>query len=236
MAAPGVTTLSHFWNSPADRSAACKRRAVVRALRPRDSGPARISVRPLHPSAFSGNEATKMKTLQAIAFAALAVVSAAAFAAAPVLKVSKEVTINAPASEVWAKIKNFDGLATWHPALEKDEIVAGKNNEVGAERLLSLKGGGTIKEKLLAFDDKHHSFKYSILEGVLPVSDYTSTISVKSAGKGKSTVTWSGWFKRKDTGAKPAADADDATATKTMSGVYQGGLDNLKKMMESGSR
>ena len=34
-------------------------------------------------------------------------------------------------------------------------------------------------------------------------------------------MTWSGSFKRKDTSDKPAADADDATATKTMGGVYQ---------------
>lgn len=189
-------------------------------------GPALASI------GFSGNEATKMTALKAIAFAALAVVSVAAFAAAPVLKVTKQVSIDASADQVWQKIKNFDGLATWHPALEKDEIVAGKNNTVGAERLLSLKGGGTIKEKLLAHDDKHHSYKYSILEGVLPVSDYSSTISVASTGKGKSTVTWSGTFKRKDTGDKPAAGADDATATKTIGGVYQAGLDNLKKMVE----
>ena len=32
------------------------------------------------------------------------------------------------------------------------------------------------------------------------------------------------------------ASADDATATKTMGGVYQAGLDNLKKMMEGGSK
>ena len=174
-----------------------------------------------------------MKTMQMIAFAALATMSAAAFAAAQVLHVSKEVTIDAPADQVWAKIKDFDGLATWHPALESDKIVAGKNNEVGAERLLTLKGGGTIKEKLLAFDAKNHSFKYSILEGVLPVSDYTSTVTVKSMGKDKSTVTWAGSFKRKDTGDKPAADADDATATKTIGGVYEAGLDNLKKMIGS---
>jgi mxaD protein len=150
-----------------------------------------------------------------------------------VLKVTKEVTIDAAPDAVWAKIKDFDGLNTWHPAVEKDEIVSGKNNEVGAVRHLSLKGGGDIKEKLLAYDAKHHSFKYAILEGVLPVSDYTSTVVVTSAGKGKSVVTWSGSFKRKDTSDKPKADADDATATKTMSGVYQAGLDNLKKIVEA---
>ena len=175
-----------------------------------------------------------MRTLRWIAFATLAAVSVAAFAAASVLKVSKEVSINASADKVWTQVKNFDGLGTWHPAVAKDEIVAGKNNVVGAERLLTLKDGGTIKEKLLAYDAKGHSFKYAILEGVLPVSDYTSTVSVKSAGKDKSTVTWSGWFKRKNTGANPAANENDETATKTMESVYQAGLDNLKKMMEAG--
>ena len=43
-----------------------------------------------------------------------------------------------------------------------------------------------------------------------------TTSSVTSAGKDKSTVTWSGSFKRKDTSDKPAANADDATATNTM--------------------
>jgi mxaD protein len=190
-------------------------------------------VRRLHPRGFPANEATPMKTPKTIAFAALAAVSVAAFAAAPVLTVSKDVTVDAAPDAVWAKIKDFGGLNTWHPAVEKDEIISGKDNEVGAVRHLSLKGGGDIKEKLLAYDPKHHSYKYAILEGVLPVSDYTSTIVVTSAGKGKSKVTWSGKFKRKDTGDKPAADADDATATKTMSGVYQAGLDNLKTMVES---
>jgi len=174
-----------------------------------------------------------MKTLKLIAFAALAAVSVAAFAAATQLKVTKQVTINAPAEEVWATVKNFDGLDKWHPALESDKLVSGKNNEVGAERLLTLKGGGTIREKLLGFDDKRYSMRYSILEGVLPVSDYTSTITVAGAGKDRSTVTWSGSFKRKDTSDKPAANADDATATNTMGSVYQGGLDNLKKMLET---
>lgn len=173
-----------------------------------------------------------MRTLRLIAFAALAAASMAAFAAATQLKVTKQVTINAPADQVWATVKNFDGLDKWHPAVESDKIVSGRNNEVGAERLLTLKGGGTIREKLLAFDDKRFSMRYSILEGVLPVSDYTSTITVAAAGKDRSTVTWSGSFKRKDTGDKPAADANDEAATKAMSGVYESGLDNLRKMLE----
>jgi mxaD protein len=154
-------------------------------------------------------------------------------AAAPPLTASKTITIDAPAAKVWQAAKDFDGLNKWHPAVATDEIVEGKNNTAGAVRLLTLKNGGTIKEKLLAFDAAGRSFKYAILEGVLPVSDYTSTFAVKSLGKGKSSVTWSGRFKRKNVGENPGDKENDKTAVDTMDGVYQSGLDNLKKMLEA---
>ena len=94
---------------------------------------------------------------------------------------------------------------------------------MGAVRLLTLKDGGTIKEKLLAFTDAARTFRYAILEGVFPVSDYTSTLTVDSAGKGKATVTWSGRFQRKNTGASPADNENDKAATDTITGVYQAG-------------
>ena len=65
------------------------------------------------------------------------------------------------------------------------------------------------------------------------MSGYTSTLVVKSLGKGKSAVTWSGWFKRKNVGDNPADNENDKTAVDAISGVYQGGLDNLKKIVEA---
>jgi mxaD protein len=158
--------------------------------------------------------------------------AAQANAGAPPLNVTKTITINASADKVWNAVKDFDALNTWHPAVEKDQIVEGTNNTVGAVRLLSLKGGGTIKEKLLRFDPAHHSFSYAIVEGVIPVSNYRSRLVVKSAGENASTVIWSGRFKRKNTGANPADNENDKAAVDTISGVYQGGLDNLKKMLD----
>jgi mxaD protein len=175
-----------------------------------------------------------MKTIRAIALTIPVLASGYAVAAAPKLHVTQSVEINAPAHKVWKAVESFDSLNTWHPAVAKDEIVEGTNDTAGAVRLLTLKDGGTIKEKLLAFEPKAHKFRYQILEGVLPVSDYTSTVTVTSAGKGKSTVTWTGHFRRKDTGDSPADNANDKTATDTITSVYQGGLQNLKKMMEGG--
>jgi mxaD protein len=174
-----------------------------------------------------------VKTFMTVTCAALFLLSGSSWAAATPLAVTKTVTVNAPAGQVWAKVKDFNGLNNWHPAIAKAEVVEGENNKVGAVRLLTTKDGGTIKEKLLAFNEHSRTFKYAILEGVLPVSDYTSTITVKPAGKDKSTVTWSGRFKRKNTGAKPGDNENDKTALDTMSAVYQAGLDNLKKISET---
>jgi mxaD protein len=99
--------------------------------------------------------------------------------------------------------------------------------------LLNLKGGGTVKEKLLGYDAAAHSFKYAILESVLPLSDYTSTFVVKSLGKSKSEVTWAGRFKRKDISDHPGDKENDKAAIDTANAIYQGGLDNLKKIVEA---
>jgi mxaD protein len=174
-----------------------------------------------------------MKIKTAILFGTSVLACGYALAAAPRLTTSKTITIDASATKVWHAAKDFNGLNTWHPGVATDEIVEGKNNTVGAVRLLTLKGGGTIKEKLLIFNSAGHSFKYSIVEGVIPVSDYTSTFVVKSIGKNKSSVTWSGRFKRKNVGDNPADNENDKTAVDTIGGVYQAGLDNLKKIAEA---
>ncbi|MDP9011964.1 MAG: SRPBCC family protein [Pseudomonadota bacterium] len=174
-----------------------------------------------------------MKTMKAMAFTISLLASGFGMAAAPQLQVKKSVTIAAPADKVWDAAKNFNGLNTWHPAVASDELVSGTNDEVGAVRLLTLKGGGTIKEKLLEFDDTGHRFRYAILEGVLPVSHYSSNFAVTSLGTNKTRVTWSGRFKRKNLGDSPADNESDKAATDTISGVYQSGLDNLKKIVEA---
>jgi polyketide cyclase/dehydrase/lipid transport protein len=174
-----------------------------------------------------------MNSKRAIIFGLTVLASGYGWAAAPVLHVTKTITIDASAYKVWHTAKDFNALNTWHPALASDEIVEGTNNTPGAVRLLTLKGGGTIKEKLLAFDAAGHSFKYAIVEGVVPVSNYTSTFVVKPLGKAKSEVIWSGRFQRKDMGDHPSDKENDKTASDTVGGIYQGGLDNLKKIVEA---
>jgi mxaD protein len=172
-------------------------------------------------------------TMTAMALATSLLASGFSAAAALELHVKKSVTIAAPAEKVWDASKNFNGLNTWHPALASDEIVSGTNNTVGAVRVLTLKGGGTIKEKLLQFDENGHRYRYAIIDSVLPVSHYSATFVVTSLGANKTLVTWSGKFKRKNSSDTPPDNENDKTATDTIEGVFKAGLDNLKKIVEA---
>jgi mxaD protein len=167
-----------------------------------------------------------------IAFAALFLFPVVLWAAAKSLRVTETIEIAAPPDAVWAKVKDFNSLNNWHPAVKKAEIVEGENNKKGAVRVLTLGDGGTIKETLLGYDKKGRNYKYNIVEGVLPVSDYVSTVKVKPGQGGGSTVIWTGNFKRKNTGDNPPKGQDDKTAVDTITSVYKGGLENLKKIVE----
>ncbi|MBT2332667.1 SRPBCC family protein [Variovorax paradoxus] len=146
-------------------------------------------------------------------------------------KVSEKVTIEAPADAVWAKIKNFNALKDWHPAVA--ESPADKGNAEGSVRTLKLKGGGTLIETIESYDDAKMKYSYRAKDGgALPVTNYTSTLTVVADG-GKSVVEWRGAFYRGYPNNDPPPDKNDEAAIKAVTGVYHDGLANLKKMMES---
>lgn len=148
------------------------------------------------------------------------------------LSVVEKVTINAPANKVWAKVSNFGDLGAFHPAVAKTEIVSGVNNAHGATRLLTLGDGGTVNETLTAYSVPDMSYAYVINSSVLPVSHYSAKIDVNPISANVTEVIWSANFARKDPSDMPAKGKDDAAAKTTISGVFRGGLDNLKKITE----
>jgi hypothetical protein len=157
-----------------------------------------------------------------------------ATAAASRLSVKQSVTIAAPSDKVWGIVKNFSDMS-WHPAVKSDTATNG--NSVGSVRTLDL-GGPKLIEQLTAYSDAKMRYSYKITDDpanvkTLPVTRYTSTISVRGTAKGTSVVTWTGSFRRADPNDPPAAGQDDATATNAVTGVYKGGLDNLKKLAET---
>jgi mxaD protein len=148
------------------------------------------------------------------------------------LSVTETIEIKAPLAKVWAAVKDYDALPSWHPGFAKDEIVKGTNNKPGAVRALTIKDGPTFTEELLEFSEKEHSYKYRIIESPLPLQDYVSSISLAPGKDGTTVVTWVGNFKRKNPADNPPEGESDTAAVDLIKGVYRGGLENLKKKLE----
>ncbi len=146
-------------------------------------------------------------------------------------KVTETITIKAPADRTWEVVGDFNGLPKWHPAVESSTATQGSSQ--GSVRTLKLKGGGELIETLESINAAEKKFSYRLKDGgALPVSNYTSTLSVKPTADGGSTVEWRGAFYRKYTNNDPPPDQNDEAAVKAITGVYTSGLANLKKVLE----
>lgn len=131
--------------------------------------------------------------------------------------------VPAPADEVWAVVRVFDGLPDWHPAIAASELTTGDEGRVGAVRRLTLGDGGVVVEDLLALDEPGRTLVYSILESPFAVRRYVATIRVAPVtDTGQAFVEWS---------AEYDADAgDEAQLTGLFAdGVFGTGLASLQQ-------
>ena len=132
--------------------------------------------------------------------------------------------IDAGADTVWSRIRDFNGLPQWHPAIADSRIENSQpSDRVGCIRHFHLKDGGRIREQLLALSDYEYSCTYSILESPLGVSGYTATLKLTPVTDGaRCFAEWSAEFE-----CEPGREAE---LTQTIgTGVFQGGFDALKR-------
>ena len=130
----------------------------------------------------------------------------------------KSVDVGLAAADIWARIGPFCSIKDWHPAI-------GQCTDDGDVRTLTTKDGkATFVERQTARDDKATTYSYAIEKSPLPITKYVSTLKVTPKGKDKSTVEWVATY-------TPVAgkDADAATA---IGGIYQAGLDNIRKLTQ----
>jgi len=180
--------------------------------------------------------AAALVTAVAVVGAALTAAYTDAWAHGPTRqKVRESIEINAPQAKVWAVISNFQDMS-WLAGVTKTE--GEKGNEIGATRRLTLTGGATVDEELYKYEPDMMSYSYRITTvdvKVLPVTNYSSTLSVSPAPEGKTKLEWAGAFYRGFPNNEPPPELSDEAAVKAVSGLYKGGLDALKKNIESGS-
>jgi len=150
------------------------------------------------------------------------------------LKVVESIEIAAPADKVWARLSKFDD-ASWMPAVAKTVGTGG--SEVGATRKLTLKGEGnpTVEEELVKLNADGKSLTYKITAvdpKVLPVNNYSSTITV-SGDATKSTVEWKAGFYRGYPNNDPPPELNDDASQAAVTALYKTTLAELKKSLEA---
>jgi hypothetical protein len=131
--------------------------------------------------------------------------------------------IDAPVEKVWARIRDFNGLPSWHPRMVESHIEDGKDAEaIGCVRNFKVASGATIREKLLDFSDADFRVSYSIIETPQPISNHTATLQLRRITDGERTYAeWSADF-------DAPADQADAVASGMGANVFQGGFNALK--------
>ena len=141
--------------------------------------------------------------------------------AASAAEVKRSVEVDGEVAKVWEKIGGWCALADWHPAIAKCE----EGSDGGKKtRVLTTKDGGVIKETMLKSDAA--SYTYQITESPLPVSNYTATLAVvpDDDDKDEVNVVWTAKFDPKG--------ASEDEAKKVITGIFKGGLDQIKKTMD----
>jgi len=104
--------------------------------------------------------------------------------------------IDAPIKTVWKIVRDFNGLAAWHPAIVRSEIEDGLSSaEIGCIRSFYLSDGAHVREKLLALSDLDHSLSYSFVKPAFPVKNYIAEMRLTAISDGNKTLAqWSAVF------------------------------------------
>lgn len=134
--------------------------------------------------------------------------------------------IGAPAAKVWARIRDFNGLPNWVPAVAESRIENGEPaDKVGCVRDFRLRNGERLREKLLGLSDFDLFCTYSILESPMGVENYVATVRLTPITDGDRTfIEWSAEFD-----CPPERETE--LVANIGNGVFQGGFDSLKRQL-----
>ena len=133
--------------------------------------------------------------------------------------------VNARSDRVWTRVRDFNGLPNWHPAIAESRIEGGEPaDRIGCVRDFSLRNGDRIREKLLGLSDFDMFCTYAILESPMGVENYVATLRLTPVTDGDKTfLEWSAEF-------DCAPERETELVNSIGSGVFQGGFDALKRV------
>lgn len=109
------------------------------------------------------------------------------------------------ADEAWKVLREFGGIADWHPAIVKSGIEGEVGIlRVGAVRRLELADSAVLRERLIEFDDGVRRLAYVFEESPLPVDGYRAQVRVDEVADlvDRCVVRWSARFEVREAGTE----------------------------------
>jgi hypothetical protein len=145
------------------------------------------------------------------------------------LKITESVELAASPAAVWAVIGNFHDMG-WDPLVA--ETTGDGGNTLLSIRTVTLKSGGRLIDDLERYDAAQMSYSTFMPHNdvhVLPVTNFSTVLTVRPGEHGGSVVEWRAAAFRGDPNDNPPPDLNDATAAKAMEEFLKAGLDGLKQ-------
>ncbi len=136
--------------------------------------------------------------------------------------------IDAPVARIWEKVRDFNALPRWLPAVRESRIENGEpSDRVGCVRDFRLQNGDRLREQLLALSDYEYFCTYSILESPMPLTNYIATLRLTPITDGdRAFVEWSAEF-------DCAPEVTDDLVSNIGQNVFLAGFLALKRQMAS---
>ena len=138
---------------------------------------------------------------------------------------TRSINVHGSPATVWAAIGPFCSIADWHPAISN----CSEDGKLPPTRTLKTRAGdATFVELQISRNETKHSYSYTFTSAPIPVTNYSSQLSVVANGHRGSTVKWSGVY-------LPNPGMDQAAAN-ALSGIYESGLRSIKARLAKPKR
>jgi hypothetical protein len=147
------------------------------------------------------------------------------------VKVFISSVIPAPADKVWAVVRDFNDMPSWHPLISRSTIEGGRpSDSIGCIRALVLTDGVRVREQLLSLSDFDYSFSYAILESGLDVNNYVAGLKLTPVTDGNHTFAeWTAEF-------ETTPGSEQEMADQIGNGVFQAAFDALKQQLAEANK
>jgi mxaD protein len=146
-------------------------------------------------------------------------------------EIAKRLEVPTTPKTLWRAAGGFCGLSKWHP-----DVASCVEKKRGPEvmRLVTLKDGGVVIDRLVLNDARHQQIRYELVTGPFPVAAYKARLFIEDDDDDRdaaedddgTAIVWAAEF-------EPREGVSEDEARKALLRFFQTGLIALKEQFRS---